>query len=99
MFAIEVGGRWSDDAARFLRLLAKAKGRQVPQAVRAAAVRAYLSRWSAIVACTAQRAFAASLLSLPLEGSANLDGQTPELGELLDAERFESAPAVSRLPG
>ena len=40
---MEVGGRWSDEAATFLRLLAKARSRAVLQALRSAATQAFLA--------------------------------------------------------
>ena len=95
---LEVGGRWSAEAARFLRLLAKARCRAVPEAMRLAARHAYMARWSAIIACAAQKSFAASLLRLPLAGCANVDGEPPALGEVLDDGRWTVGPAVSRLP-
>ena len=63
--ALEVGGRWSPGACKFLRLLAKSKARGVPEAVRKAAQVAFLARWSGMVAVAAARAFAASLLHFP----------------------------------
>ena len=98
VLAIEVGGRWSAEAARFLRLLAKARSRAAPEAVRTATRQAFLSRWSAIIACAAQRAFAASLLRLPLAVCTNVDAEPPSSGEVLDDGRWTTAPSVSRLP-
>ena len=44
-----------------------------------------------------QRAFAASLLHLPLEGELQ-DGEAPACSDLLADARFVSAQEVSRMP-
>ena len=78
-----VGGAWSLEAARFVRLLARCRARSVPPSSRPAAISAFAQRWSALLASAAARAFAASLLSLPLAGTGNIDGELPALSELL----------------
>ena len=45
------------------------------------------------------RSFAASLLSLPLHGTANVDGPLPDLSDGLAEHRLDSPPHASRLPG
>eukprot|EP00439_Symbiodinium_sp_Y106_P029793 s6628_g3.t1 len=65
VFGIETGGRWSEEAATFLRLLAQARAAGAPVAVRRAAQAAWVYRWSGILSVAAQRAFVASLLELP----------------------------------
>ena len=99
VLALEVGGRWSEEAAQFLRLLARCRAREVPPALRASATSAWIARWSALLSFAAARAFAASLLSLPIAGTANVDGLTLDLSEVLADERWEVAPFLaSRLP-
>ena len=44
------------------------------------------------------RSFAASLLSLPLHGTANVDGPLPDLSDVLAEPRLDSPPHASRLP-
>ena len=66
VLAFEVGGRWSDESLDFVRRLARAKARSQPEWLRASAAQAYVHRWSGMLAVAAQRAFAASLLELPL---------------------------------
>ena len=56
------GGRWSDETAHFLRSLAKAKAESVPLLLQNRVKAAWLRRWSSILACSAGRAFALSLL-------------------------------------
>ena len=61
--------------------------------------RSFTSRWSALLAFSAARAFGASLLALSLPGTANVDGDQPLLSEVLASTGFDEAPPVaSRLP-
>ena len=54
-----------------------------PAALQTAAGSAWVVRWSSLLAVAAQRAFAASLLELPLAGERNVAGDEPELHEVL----------------
>jgi len=67
VLGLEVGGRWSEEATIFVRLLAQAKARAAPEVLRRSAELAWQRRWSAILAVAAQRSLAASLLELPLD--------------------------------
>ena len=70
VLAAEVGGRWSAETAQFLTALAKARAQEVPLILQGRAETAWVRRWSAILACTATRAFALSLLDKrPVSGS------------------------------
>ena len=93
--AMEIGCHWSKEACIFLRLLAKACARRAPDGLRNTTARAFLSRWSAMLAMAAQRALAASLCEEPLAGTACIDGAMLDLSEVLEAS--QSAPSVSRL--
>ena len=53
-------------------------------------------RWSALLSFAAARSFAASLLSLPLTGTANVDGELPPLSDML-ADSVSLPPLASRL--
>ena len=99
VLGLEVGGRWLPDGVAFVRLLARAKSRRVPELLLGAAVQAYVRRWTALLAVAAQRALAASLLQLPLFGETCVDGAEPPVSDLLADARWESGPARSRLPG
>ena len=99
MLATEVGGRWSESSRTFVRLLARARARSVPDGLRTAAQGAYAQRWAGLLAVAAQKAFAASLLDLPASSVPHLDGSIPDLSEVLDDARWSFAPIVSRLPG
>ena len=81
VLATEVGGRWSEEAATFLRQLARAKARTVTPTLRQSTTTALIARSSALLAHAAQEAFATSLLFLPPAGLSNLDGDPPPLGE------------------
>ena len=62
VLAAEVGGRWSIETANFLVSLAKAKALASPFVLHCRVQQAYIRRWSALLACSAVRAFTASLL-------------------------------------
>ena len=96
VLGIEVGGRWSNEASSFIRMLAKARARSSPPSLQAATTSALVSRWSALLAHAAATSFAASLLFEDLSPHHNLDGDLPSLGHLLSL----TSPAVpsSRFP-
>ena len=98
VMGMEVGGRWSQESAEFLRLLAQHKARSAPAPLQQATVTSLISRWSAMLAHAGTHAFAASLLSLPADGLANGEGVLPPLGQLL-AQPEAAPPHPSRLPG
>ena len=64
VIGVEVGGRWGSEAASFLRLLARARARAAPEALRPALRSAYVHRWSGLLCAAASLAFADSLTSL-----------------------------------
>ena len=97
VLGLEVGGRWSEEAASLIRCLAWAKARSAPALLRRSVAAAWSSRWSGLLAVAAQRAFAASLLELPLHGLACADGAEPALSDLLAEARFSELPPGSRL--
>lgn len=94
--ALEVGGRWSREAATFIRSLAHARSRAVPAPLRQATAQAYIARWSGLLTHAAQMAFARSLLFEDPALSAALDGDAPLLSDLLDLSA--TPPLASRLP-
>ena len=67
-----------------------------PLPLRSSATAAYVTRWSALLSFAAARALTASLLSLPLAHTANVDGDPLELSDLLGAAHEALPP--SRLP-
>ena len=96
--AVEVGGRWSEEALRFVRLLAKAKSCAVPQVLRMSTRMAFQHRWTGILAVAAQRTFAATLLDITVDNAAAVDGDEPFLEEVMLDARLVEAPVPSRLP-
>ena len=99
VLGIELGGRWSTEAAQFIRLLARSRARAAPPLLRSSATAAYVTRWSALLSFAAARALAASLLSLPLAHTANVDGDPLDLSDLLGAAHEALPPSLpSRLP-
>ena len=74
VLGIEVGGRWSEEAAAFITNLARAKTRDIPAPLRHAATASLISRWTAFLTHAALSAFAASLLFEDPAHHHNLDG-------------------------
>ena len=62
VLAAEVGGRWSAETAQFLGALAASKARSAPEIMQASVAHAWRHRWRRMMACTAAKAFANSLL-------------------------------------
>ena len=81
----EVGGRWSDESAQFVRQLAKAKARGEPPILRSRAQQAWTLRWSSILACSAAKSLALSLLER--RGGLGADGATPSASEVIGDAR------------
>ena len=80
---MEVGGRWSEETADFLRHLAQARSRAVPEALRPAAIQASIARWSALLTQAAQAPFAASLTMQDPATHTGPDGEDIPLSTLL----------------
>ena len=55
VLAAEVGGRFSAETSQFLRGLASAKVRGLPQVLQGRAHAGWVRRWSAMLGCTAAR--------------------------------------------
>ena len=96
VLAVEVGGRWSDEAASFVRALARAKAREVPVRLRSSLVAVLVARWSALLSHAAMSAFAATFTQRA-GALSHADGALPPLGELL-ADAGEAPLTASRLP-
>ena len=86
VLAAEVGGRWSKETATFLAALAKARAESSPFILQGRVQAALIRRWSAMLACSAARAFAVSLLDRrPVPGTG---GVIPSVLEVLRDARF-----------
>ena len=62
VLAAEVGGRWSNEASQFVRSLAWAKAQSAPESTQTQVAHAWNRRWRKILACTAAKSFANTLL-------------------------------------
>ena len=97
VLGMEVGGRWREEAQRFVLQLAKARARTVPALLRPSARAAFAHRWTGILAVAAQRALAATLLELPVDDAEGVDGEPPLLEDVLLDARLIDPPQPSRL--
>ena len=75
----------------------RARASAAPAAMQSAARSVWVARWSGLLAVAAHSAFAASLLELPLAGECNLEGEAPELHEVLADVRWQLPIPASRL--
>ena len=85
-----VAGRWSDECLSFLRQLARAKVRSEPPHLKVRARRAWLSRWSIMLSCSAARTVALSLLER--RGGTGSDGEIPSMLQVLADARDAGVP-------
>ena len=97
VLALETGGRWSQESIDFFFQLSQAKARSAPVAMRSTIAWGWFRRWTTLLACASQRAFALSLLELPAAQGHCLDGQPPFLGDMLADDRWNTGPNASRL--
>ena len=74
VLALEVGGRWSSEAAQFVRLLAR---RAVLRPLRPATLAAFTSRWSALLACSAPEHSVPVSLVFPSPAPPTLTATSP----------------------
>ena len=86
VFAVEVGGRWSEEGSKFLIALVRAKSYSEPLHLQQSAFMAWHQRWRSLISTAGQRAFGASLLSLPEVHGAG--GNIPSLDEVLAEGRY-----------
>ena len=94
---MEVGGRWSEEAHFFLEIMASAKARDAPLALRGSVFQTCKHRWTAMLAVAGMRSFANTLLEQAPGGELH-EGACPTLGQLLCNEAHTEAPTVSRMP-
>ena len=81
VFALETGGRWSDEAWNFIHLLSKARARSDPKLLQRQAAIGWAKRWQSLLAVFAQKAFAASLPEQ--KATYGMDGECPSIHEML----------------
>ena len=80
VLGVEVGERFSLETQSFLTQVARATARSENYILRRRVEQAWRLRWGSLLACTAARAVAASLLELPCAHGA--DGDTPASHEV-----------------
>ena len=80
VLATEVGGGWSSTTQRFISSLAHARTREEGWILRRRTEHAWRLRWGSLLACTAAKAVADSLLELP--GVFGADGDVPPSHEV-----------------
>ena len=93
----EVGGRWNDEARRFVNRLASLRAAQAPPLLRHSVRAAFARRWWGLLSVAVQDSLAATLLGLPL---GPLSGCAPASAPY-DADVVTlhgAAAAPSRLP-
>ena len=84
VLALETGGRWSDEALKFVEELAAAKAREAPSRLRRSAMVAWQKRWVKLLSVAAARAFAQSLTAPHECGPfTEVDGSCPFLSDVL----------------
>ena len=84
VLAAEVGGRFSAETSHFLKGLASAKVRGIPQVLQGRAHAGWVRRWSAMLGCTAASAFVVSLLD---RVPAGVGGPEPSVHEVMRDDR------------
>ena len=88
----EVGGRWNEDAVRFISNLAAFKARAAPRMLQAIAKTSWAVRWWGLLSVAAQSALAATTLAFG--GPAGFDEVPLEVA----MDSVGGAPQPSRLP-
>ena len=85
VLGLDVGGRWSQEATSFIKLLAQHKARQAPPILQHSITTALIARWSALLTHAAQQAFAATLVETTqaLANHTNTEGNEPTFSQLL----------------
>ena len=81
VLAGEIGGRFSEEAHSFLRTLARAKVRSIPEPLRSRARQSWMHRWGSMLPCAVAHAFASSLLDR--RGHPGVDDDLPTEPDVL----------------
>ena len=83
VLAFEIGGRWSDESAQFVRDLSLAKAREAVPVMRASAARMWQRRWMRLLSLSAATAWVESLLNRQDETLSTPDGHCPQLSDIV----------------
>ena len=81
VLAAEVGGRWSNEASQFVRSVAWAKAQSAAESTQTQMAHAWNRRWRKILACTAAKSFANTLLEHASSTAAG--GRTPSEADVM----------------
>ena len=84
--AMEVGGRWGQEAFDLIRHMAKARARSAPGWLRRTLEAAHARRWTGLIAAAAQSAYAATLGEDDEDVGLCRDAPPPTWSELLGAD-------------
>ena len=95
VLALEAGGRWSNEAASFIRVFARPHSREAAPALRPAGVAALVARWSALLSFAAQFSFAESLLEGRVAGQALPELECAACRLHLPATRWQPSASVT----
>ena len=87
VIAGEVGGQWSRETQTFLQCVSHGKAQSAPHILRASAQAAWCRRWCNLLACSAAKAVAVSLLEK--RGDPGVGGRLPSVHEVLAEARRE----------
>ena len=86
VLAATVGGRWSQETAQFLRGLAHFRSQGTPELLRERVKLAWLRRWQNLLACSAAKALALSLLER--RPTVGVGSTPPSLDEVVREARY-----------
>ena len=88
--AMEVGGRWSQEAFDFVGLLASARAQEAPSTLQGSTYHFWKRRWLAMLSVAGMRAFADTLLHDTARSTETFGGEAPLLGQLLGEEPHQA---------
>ena len=96
--AMEVGGRWNEEAYQLLLQLAKAKAQEASRVLRGSATHSWLRRWTTLLSKAAMDSLASILLYGTAQNTDLWVSPDPPLGSVLAEEAHGEGPEVSRMP-
>ena len=79
---LETGGRWSNEAAKFVDSLPSARACEAPPLLHWSAFLAWFKRWTRILAVSCGRAYASSLVTLRVDDFEGTEGIVPAFADL-----------------
>ena len=79
---LETGGRWSNEAVKFVDSLASARAREAPPLLYRSAFLAWRKRWTRMLAVSCGRAYASSLVTPRVDEFSGAEGIVPAFADL-----------------